>query len=791
MGCQETEAVEQKKILFVKKEEVKKEEIQIKKYEKVIVPLQSKEIIIKEEPKIEIKNEIKTEVKKEVKEEIKTKIEINIQEEPIKEVKKEVKAKKKINVKSKKDKNYVIWIDPNIDSLDNSTELKSKLNSENIKLFKSIYIAVNHLKSIKTKNVIVIINEKAYSEFIKIYKENLVDMCFTLTIILFTKNENEKEVINNNKEIKQYEHIFFQFGGIANKIDKIKSILKQEENKNETEISKNIFDSQVQLTFELIDNKEKLLLPLSFKALIENAINDNMEQYTNSLLNPYSQQNNKIKGLLSTIISLQTISTGLLAKYYAKFYSIESNFYRDLNKSLRLNQAEKYLPFIKTLYDGVKLKSLPLASDNILYRGATITRQEIKAIQENLNNKIENLPGLIVFCKPFLSFSKEREVAENFLSPVNNQNNFVNVLFVLEKDDNVGYNLSTHCDLENVSFYQEEREVLFFPFSSFEIKELKEVEIRGINAYEIKLLYLGKYLKDIENDKNIILKEENIPDSEFKKQLVECGLVKKENIEQMSPKTLIKNFKKYEEEVNKMNIITGEIYIGPEDVNKNIQIINSFENFQRTNNLEVNGNINQKYLNENEIKKNTEIKINGNLIGFSYLYGFETEGKYKIEYSFKTNLTRVNHLFSDCKNINKLDFSNFNSENAENMSYMFYNCISLYNINLTNFKTKNVIDMQSMFNGCESLEELNLSKFNTKNVTNMDHMFNNCKSFIYLDLSNFNTQNVTNMCCMFYNCSNLISLNISNFNIKKVTNMKNILTLCDSLINLKSSFQYH
>ena len=276
----------------MKKEEVKKEEIQIKKYEKVIVPLQSKEIIIKEEPKIEIKNEIKTEVKKEVKEEIKTKIEINIQEEPIKEVKKEVKAKKKINVKSKKDKNYVIWIDPNIDSLDNSTELKSKLNSENIKLFKSIYIAVNHLKSIKTKNVIVIINEKAYSEFIKIYKENLVDMCFTLTIILFTKNENEKEVINNNKEIKQYEHIFFQFGGIANKIDKIKSILKQEENKNETEISKNIFDSQVQLTFELIDNKEKLLLPLSFKALIENAINDNMEQYTTTFLEEDIKHNN-------------------------------------------------------------------------------------------------------------------------------------------------------------------------------------------------------------------------------------------------------------------------------------------------------------------------------------------------------------------------------------------------------------------------------------------------------------------------------------------------------------------
>jgi len=40
----------------------------------------------------------------------------------------------------------------------------------------------------------------------------------------------------------------------------------------------------------------------------------------------------------------------------------------------------------------------------------------------------------------------------------------------LEKDNNIGYSLSTHGDIENISFYPKEREVLFFPFSSFEIK---------------------------------------------------------------------------------------------------------------------------------------------------------------------------------------------------------------------------------------------------------------------------------------------------------------------------------
>ena len=68
------------------------------------------------------------------------------------------------------------------------------------------------------------------------------------------------------------------------------------------------------------------------------------------------------------------------------------------------------------------------------------------------------------------------------------------------------YSLSTHADIEKISFYPNEKEVLFFPFSSFEIKE---ININNENIYEIKLLYLGKYFKKLEskinndNDNNI------------------------------------------------------------------------------------------------------------------------------------------------------------------------------------------------------------------------------------------------------------------------------------------------
>ena len=61
------------------------------------------------------------------------------------------------------------------------------------------------------------------------------------------------------------------------------------------------------------------------------------------------------------------------------------------------------------------------------------------------------------------------------------------------------------------------------------------------------------------------------------------------------------------------NIIIGEIYINKDNINKDIRIINSFENDKRKWNLEDKQN-DHLYKNEKEIKRNIEIKINGKII---------------------------------------------------------------------------------------------------------------------------------------------------------------------------------
>ena len=307
------------------------------------------------------------------------------------------------------------------------------------------------------------------------------------------------------------------------------------------------------------------MLPLLFKVAIDIVKIDEIEAYTESLYEKYSKESKAIEELLNSIKSIPNVPMELLCKYYIRAYTAESGFYRDINSNLRKGKKENYLTFIKVLYEGIRLKALPLGTNHELYRGSMISKEEIKIINDYINKKIENLPGAIVFSKSFLSFSKKRAIAENFLNSIDNNNILPKVLYILKKDDSIDYSLSTNGDIEEISLLPYEKEVLFFSFSTFEIQSINEIQ-KG-KMYEINLLYLGKYLKEIENDKNIIGKENSIPNCEFKKQIIEMGLIKKQNIN--NTKQIINEYKEYKKTIPK------NIFIKNDKYNNNISTYNN------------------------------------------------------------------------------------------------------------------------------------------------------------------------------------------------------------------------
>ena len=151
------------------------------------------------------------------------------------------------------------------------------------------------------------------------------------------------------------------------------------------------------------------------------------------------------------------------------------------------------------------------------------------------------------------------------------------------------------------------------------------------------------------------------------------------------------NKKEYNIEENE-NYILAEINIDEGNLNKDIRIINSFEEYKRIYDIDDEED-DYKYENEKEIKENCIIKINNKGIPFNYLYKFKEKGKYIIKYLFKKNIKNSNCLFSGCNSLTNIDLSNFNTQNVNNMSWIFSECNCLTSIDLSHFNTQNVTDM--------------------------------------------------------------------------------------------------
>ena len=120
------------------------------------------------------------------------------------------------------------------------------------------------------------------------------------------------------------------------------------------------------------------------------------------------------------------------------------------------------------------------------------------------------------------------------------------------------------------------------------------------------------------------------------------------------------------------NYIISELYIKEEDINKDIKIINSYEQYKNEKKFfEGYGGDEYKYENEKEIKEKCKIKINDEIIPFNYFHKFEKVGKFEIKYIFSEDIKNIDYLFCNCTSFINIDLSNFNAQNIINMCSMF------------------------------------------------------------------------------------------------------------------------
>ena len=400
-----------------------------------------------------------------------------------------------------------------------------------------------------------------------------------------------------------------------------------------------------------------------------------------------------------------------------------------MNKNLRINNTKEYLIYIQMMYEGVKLNFLNFEPVNKLYRGTEFRKKELEKLEKCFKNKKKiqglDLPVSLVYNKSFFSFSTDENEAKKFIE---------NVFLILNIKE--GDNFSNCASIKEYSYYEEENEVLFFPFTCFEIKNLY---LNENNDYHIvELNYLGEYENLFKGKNPEELVKFAPSNSNFVKDIFASNIIDEKY--KLSVKRLNAKYKiKFEKEVKSIRIF-GSMFVKK---NKN-----KCRLIYKDKDLEL-----KQYIYIDDLDQDQE------------------EDEFEIELVLLDYMTDLSHMFDNCSSLLSVnDNFIFSGIKITKMDHLFYNCTSLSELQFfQDWDISKVTDMSYVFFNCSSLTSIPfISEFDTSNVLNMDFMFCKCSSLISLEISNWNVSNVKTMKNIFKSCSSLKSFRffpIENFKI--------------------------
>ena len=472
--------------------------------------------------------------------------------------------------------NYILWLSQTIDNLENQTYIKEIEKETHFKLipYKEIDILFYKMKQIYFRMYIVIVSGRLFPLYIdKLLLDNKNLYSIPLTLIFTSKKELFKK--NIDKNYKQYvENKYFNALGIVDSYEELKKRILLPINGIDNICSQITLREKLKpgnyedlLVFEYFDDEKPLIFPYLYEKIMSKITVDynSVKEFNLFLLKNFGK-NKDIKELLRIFYECEDIPDYMVAKYWGKLYTLETPFYANLNYSLMKLDSNDYNTFIHVFYSGFRNLSFKFEDNvagnkQILYRGSYITNKEIDKIIKYFKNNSNKKKLCMVYSRTFLSFTLYEKVAKKFISYNKDQKS--QVLFKLENNSNK--NLPSNADFTKINSYNE-KEILFFPFSSFIINS-NPLYIEKEKYYIINISYLGLYEKiigqkidEISNKDEII--NEISQNSNFAKDVVSLQIMKNKNIDKiMNDKNgvLIDNKKQSNEHNKNENIIAKEI----------------------------------------------------------------------------------------------------------------------------------------------------------------------------------------------------------------------------------------
>ena len=426
------------------------------------------------------------------------------------------------------------------------------------------------------------------------------------------------------------------------------------------------------------------------------------------------------------------------------------NIFSKGNSQVQFKNGEYYLNLYFNL-SGIKAKS-----------SIKLTKNEIKETYYHLENKIDKLENKFTDLND--KYEELKSMKENILKEKDVKR------LVKEIFDN---------DIKNKLFEEMEQILLYkYNFKIIPKNNVNDIEIDAINKVQKAFDYKEKQLNNQIN--NHIL--------EIQKQL-------KEYIDTLNDiKSKFNN-----------NYIILQIKVDEKNLNKDIRLFNQkstykfFCNFERDD-IEViidNQIVPVKFKNINgDFKKDQNVNYSEKLqmidynlnTTYEYYWNFSTIGIHFVKIIFKKKLLRCYQLFSHCKNISKIDCSNFDCSQIIDCSEMFYDCPSLVEIDLGKLDFCMSYFFNGMFRDCKNLEKLDVSNLNTQNSKSFNCMFSGCAKLKKINISNFKTKNCEDIYGMFICCKSLESIDMLKWDMKNINNIENLFLSCFNLKYIKMNF---
>ena len=506
-----------------------------------------------------------------------------------------------------KDKYCLFWIDKNSKKEESQkflTELENNLQYIQLKNFQKICLnnlddAFFILLGIKYKLVYIIISGEFYPEYyhkMKRYKNIL--KCIP-TSVIYTTDELKKIYLNRHRNFLLtsdiYESInnsFYNYGGITSdlysSLDFISNFYFSIKQKIFPKKEKDI-EYKINIFFEKINSEIQLIFLFLFNEIMseEKQIFDNELQYFKYILiNRHG--NDKFINLINPLLFIKGMPYELMIKFFILSYTEKSSFFKKINSSLNNKEGKEYLTFINLLLKGISNKYLSISEEDCLYRISKIKKDKIDKMIEQFSSlekdKDESLPSFIIYSRCFLSFTKDKN---RIIITSGDDNENYNIIYKLKNNNKINNKYSLNVDLEDISYFEEEKEVLFLPFNIFILSNIYKGYFNNEQCIIIELDYFGTYeniLKKYDMEK---IKEEyqNIFHNIFRNQKYINELFENNYLgdKEKDKKLKMNIFKKLSEKLKeKFGIIFNEEYREKNEEHK----IN--ENGENSENIQIN-----------------------------------------------------------------------------------------------------------------------------------------------------------------------------------------------------------